>query len=846
MGRASFGGSQDLSQLFAALWGQYEDRLESLAERAADRATSEQTAKDNDTIDKWQQGELTDEEFLAYVAERLVAEADDPERLTYWKRIQRDAEKSILQEEISDTAEDIIDDINAGKRTYGDLLNFYKAQQKKLRPSDPLYKELADQIEQVDDRILQNQVEGALSGVDYRFRSGAINGRAAGSQLRALAERYRVNDPQRYYQLLSQALEYEQYGGFFSAGGSGGSGSGGGSSTSLNGTIDALQGIEDRLMSLSEQFEAGETLGSITFEDASGGLTTQEVLLRDPDSTASRQMRGVDDEMLNVLDELEAAYIEKGDRSAAGEVANRRQQYITDKIQPRNTIPLEVQANRLLANGQSLIEAAAEATDPTVAWRKVQQWADSVTAWHRRVNQTSRLEQTREVDEATQRDNPELGFANRREVLTPSDARNRTTAEFQAQADALVSFARGVAAAKDVSGLEGLIAPLAALVGDAAAESIIQRTGAALDLVVGIPQGNYARVYIPGEGLLWAPMADSYDTVMGPNGPEMRPTRVPVLPNGDPVFDAANGQRLELVQVEIDGRIQPVFTVSEDAYFIGNQRVTAQEFQSFSNKLAETTSKKDLEALTALGEPRSYRETIVQGADGKTPVAWYQDQAGLWHKRRVTRGGGVPILFSGKNARAFQQWASTTINPTTGQAYDPTGRAYFNERDYQQKRSTNVLEGVGDDWYDRTMRGRREEQKLFDRQRVAQSALEGTGDQMYGRASAIIKKQATQLGINLGAPTSRAVAPARRTMPRLAEGTLDRSLDRASVARPKITTPNIRRSVLEGVDGPRTDFAALRSRLQGIRSRIRRPNLRRSSSSGREPYAGSDFSGFQR
>ncbi|MGH8542836.1 MAG: hypothetical protein ACREX3_04175 [Gammaproteobacteria bacterium] len=155
MGRIAFGGSQDLSGLFAQLYNQYEDRLTTLAERSARRADEAQAATDADTIDRWQQGELTDEEFLEYARQRVEESGDDPEENTYWKKVLRDAEKSILSEQITDTAEDIIDKIQAGTATWSDLRNYYLRERKKLRPSDPLYDQISDQIEQVDDRVAQ-------------------------------------------------------------------------------------------------------------------------------------------------------------------------------------------------------------------------------------------------------------------------------------------------------------------------------------------------------------------------------------------------------------------------------------------------------------------------------------------------------------------------------------------------------------------------------------------------------------------------------------------------------------------------------------------------------------------
>src|SRR3990172_2108062 len=337
MPRSSFGGSQDLSPVFASFYFQYADRLETNALRLSRDAEEAQAPADNDMIDRWQQGELSDEEFLAYAAERVAATGDDPERNAYWKRVQRDTEKSILTEQVSDTAEDLVNQIEAGTKTWADLLAYYKEAQKSLRPNDPLFKDLEKQIEQVNDRIRDNQIAAGFERVQYEFEANQLSGKDAGAQLRQMAEVYRVNDPAKYYQILQQALSLEKFAGFYSAGSGSGAGSGRGSSAKpLNQLIDVLQGMEDRIGSLSEQFEDGVRVGAITVENEDGTLSTEEVLLRNEDGTPSSSMESLDGQMLETLDRLEQVYIQKGDRSAAGETANRRMQYVTDHVQPRD------------------------------------------------------------------------------------------------------------------------------------------------------------------------------------------------------------------------------------------------------------------------------------------------------------------------------------------------------------------------------------------------------------------------------------------------------------------------------------------------------------------------------
>jgi len=754
MPRSSFGGSQDLSSVFASFYAQYADRLESNTLQASRRAEEEQAATDNDTIDRWQQGEMTDEEFLAYVAERVAATAEDPTRNVYWKRVQRDTEKSILTEEVSDTAEDLVNQIEAGTKTWADLLAFYQNAQKSLRPSDPLYEDLQKQIEQVNDRIRDNQIAGEFERVQYQFEGNQISGKAAGAQLRSMAEQYRVNDPARYYQILQQALSLERYAGFYA----GGSGSGRGSSAApLNQLIDSLQGMEAQIGSLSEQYEDGVKVGAITVENADGTLSTEEVLLTNPDGTPSAGMRSLDSQMLETLGQLQQAYIEKGDRSAAGQVSNRLGDYITDHIQPRNTVGPSQQAAELLQTGLSLVDQAADSDDPVLAWNAVRAWASRVDSWSSRLNKTITLSDTGRY---AGKKIPDKGEATTTVAENPLE--NRTTGDFaDLQVASLRDFAIAVAngdSAAAAAAYEGLAPPKSVTspvdlrpeaVGSSDAMKLV---ASVIDLVVGIPQGKYARAYVPGEGLVYAPMAPSYAQEIGPNGlPQTIPVPVPVFANGDPIFNESVGEQLVDVMVQIGGRAQSVFGVVAPAYVVDGRFVSSSAYiavfqHSQPDPRTNRLSTSDAAWLATNGYAstpvlQQYGRMLIPGRNGQADQTWFFDTArDLWFKNKVTKYGGVPRPFIGTDSRLAQREADRL-------GIDPKGTSYFKPTIDPTLRGLRGRATSESDWYTqaKTLEQRQAKDQAAEGFKQSRGALGQLGNAPF--ISQALKAFGAQLGV---------------------------------------------------------------------------------------------------
>jgi hypothetical protein len=757
--RASFGGAQDQSIAFATYYRDYEDRLQTLANRAEGRAIEEQNAADSDAIDRWQSGEMSDAQFLAYAEKRRQQSAgEDPEAESYWKKVLRDARKKVLAEEVNDGAEDLIDKINVGKASWDDLLSFYRDHLTGLGKNDPLRKDIGDQMEQVRDRIAQNEVEGRFSQIQYNFQAGKINGSTAAAQIRALAQRYKQNDPARYYQMLGQALDLARYGGFAGSGGggrggSGGSGGGGGRGSASSADLeDVLKIREDQFTALSNQFEDGAKVGEITVTDGRGRVHTQEVLLANPDGTPSDQMRQIDSMMLDNYDRLISVLTRQGS-SEAGTKIKAKSDFITDHIQPRNTILPQRQAQSMLTSGFALVESAADADDPVAAWGQVQSWAKDVTRWRERLNKSIKnyklagkeLELTRAIA-------PGLTDAQINTSAKEKSLEGRTTDKFERTADALTDFALAVANGDEAAMRKAWDAldssnqsPFGESNDDLDLPSSFtntqeERIARAIDLVKGIPEGRYARVIVPGQGMVYAPVQQTYSTVIGPDGqPQSVVSAVPVNPStGVPLADPAQDQQLVDVMVEIDGRVQMVKAISQPTYYVGGESVTKAQYDSAFRQYQDAKTGR---GGSNLPEPLAYQQVLIPGRNGGNPEVWLLDPSrNLWFRNRVTKAGGVPLIFNGANAQLAQQVADQL-------GIDQSGTSYYNAPAVEAARSTNRAgfqgKAQGDDWYSEVLGISKQElakqRRVEFAQAIARPDVQRAGAGLLGSATDILQ-----------------------------------------------------------------------------------------------------------
>jgi len=231
MANVSFGGGSDPSSIFAGLNRQYLQDIEVLARNAERRADEITDAADADMFDKWKNGLLDDDAWLAYIDSRVAETSGDKKEHQKWIEAQREYRTAISDsqaeasfeagestihetiayyrkrlsglEEDSDAyrktqgrlyeyvdkaasddiyyaAQDIADGIALGTSSVGDMINFYKGKLSGLRPNSTLYDQIRKEIRSLQSR--QNTVGGGSGGGGGGGGSGGGGGgRSRGS-----------------------------------------------------------------------------------------------------------------------------------------------------------------------------------------------------------------------------------------------------------------------------------------------------------------------------------------------------------------------------------------------------------------------------------------------------------------------------------------------------------------------------------------------------------------------------------------------------------------------------------------------------------------------------------------
>lgn len=205
MARASWGStSGDLSGLFATLQNDWQNRVQASVNRDMARSAEQQAANDADAYDKWTNGKMSDEEWLAYIQSRVDATAGDPKQHEQWmetlrkhqtaiedaraesaytngtmsidqliahysdrmKGVEKNSPEYRTQEAryydlVDKRDSDLIDTqssailarINRGQAGYKELLAYYQSALSKTRASSPLYSQLQKNIQSIKDIV---------------------------------------------------------------------------------------------------------------------------------------------------------------------------------------------------------------------------------------------------------------------------------------------------------------------------------------------------------------------------------------------------------------------------------------------------------------------------------------------------------------------------------------------------------------------------------------------------------------------------------------------------------------------------------------------------------------------
>ena len=403
MARAGFGGSGDYSSTFAGLYSANKD-----TQRA------QQDADDQDAFDKWQNGLLSDDEWMTYIRGRIDTYSGDPKRQERWVTNLRkyavvisdnqaefayknggsinqliayyqgradsmvpgsteardlqlrinDLQDTRSSDSITEGGEKIIAGINKGTKTYGDLQSFLQAQLKTARPNSDLFKSINKQLDNVKEQIRTNVLEGSFEKLQYEYDAGKLSGGGYAAKLRQMAVQFKDSDPKRYYQILEAAIAIGKQGSSGGRGGRGGGGGGGGSAASrksLNATVDSIQAARNRTQALIEQFD---NLGP--------GRSGVDPVTGKPVVFNEAKIKELDQALVRQFDDLAAAYTAKGDKSAAANAQKAKASYISQNVMAHNTMSADDSTRALLVSTGKVLDYATANPDPTAALGSVQ------------------------------------------------------------------------------------------------------------------------------------------------------------------------------------------------------------------------------------------------------------------------------------------------------------------------------------------------------------------------------------------------------------------------------------------------------------------------------------------
>lgn len=681
MGRASFGGAGDYSQLFASLYLQAQGETERLANAAERRNEEAQAAVDQDNFDKWKNGELTDDELLAYIDTRVADTVGDPKQHAEWLRAQREYRQSIsddraegafkdggsigdliahyegrlvdvekdtpayrnltgrlndlkdqrASEDINDGLEQIMDGIERGKGSWSDVVRFYKDQLRKLRPSSPLRKDVEKALNQAQDRVHEMTVQAAFNRLQYRFDNGSITGRAYGKELRALASQFKASDPGRYYEILSAAAKIERGNpGLVGTGGRGGGGRGR-STKAINDTIDALQGTRNGIEAVLAAFEKGQASTVDPVSGRSIQLTNELV-------------SALDDQWIANSKSLEAAYTTKGDKSAAFSTAEARSRFIVDHAQPHATMPREKALEEWLGTADRLFAAAETSDDPDQLGRVAASLAHQFSRFSKNLTTTGgnlirRRGGRSEVRPIDPSDQANAEFAatvqSLNEYMKLAADPNTTPEDLQTAIDAVeqaMTVQPNTGSAMAVHSRLVAIANRTTQLG--------QKVNLASTNVAGIQAGTHMLVQTPtGSVIVPARPVVVEEPVVGPDGTVTLEQRQEMIPE----YELGKNQDWTDLYVEVNGRVQKrkaiatevesslqVLVAGKDLKIGGMDVAKGQRISSEVLLKANPEEVASLVQSGALKRQAAFTYKVMTGKDGQ---AWSQDpETGQWFK----------------------------------------------------------------------------------------------------------------------------------------------------------------------------------------------------------------------
>lgn len=556
MARANFGGQADSSQTLAFLYDAYARRQQEAADRAIRDAAEEQAAADQDAMNRWENGEMSDSEWIAYLKGR-IKETTDAEEKTQLREALRNAQETIAVRRVEEGTMDLMNRIEDGTASWNDLRRFLVRERAKANQGSDLYRELSGRIDQVGDRIRDNATNAAIGEAQYLFQTGQISGAEAARRIKAAASRYKTSDPGKYYSLLSSAYDLQTHGMNSGGGGGGRSGGGGGGRRRSGGgrggggggatgdVIDSLKWQEDAIELLNEQFDNGKRVG--TLPDGT------QVVIADENGNPTSIWRQIDQMMVDGLDAQYEARLENGERGAV-EVLIRKENYIANRVQPRNTIPKEQQFAAFTRDLQRGVEIGA--VDPEQGRRTTSGILARMESWANKLNTISNVagHGQHEVDDDTARKLRDVAGV-QIESSAAGELR-QVTPTFEQGVHSFVQAARQAFNNPNMTPEQAqqVLAQVEGFMTQEQAAPLLGGVQQVATVAQGLEDGDWVRVMQPDGTMAVVPL--SVRNVPGPDGQMVRDIAPDI--ELDPDAQAA-------VQVlrEVDGRPQLVWAVGD-------------------------------------------------------------------------------------------------------------------------------------------------------------------------------------------------------------------------------------------------------------------------------------------
>lgn len=665
MARSSFGGGGDYSSLFGSLYAQSKALKD-----------AQQDAADKDAYDRWKNGLMSDDEWLAYIGARVDATKGDkdPGNHQRWIQLQRQYVVSIADsqaeyaysegkssiheligyyqnrlsrlqedseeyremrghlsdlidkrdsEDLSTGAQDISARIDRGLATYEDLLKFYRDRLGGLRPGSELHKQVTSEIVKVKGTIADTKMAGEFERLKYLYESKKISGKTYAAKLTAMAAPFKESDPQRYYQILSAANRVRQ------AGGSGGGGGKGAFSKKEKALEDQFRGVDNYLELFADAYKAG---ARVIPDPARPG---QQIVL------TPELMAEIDDRRLGNFDKLAALYKANGMNYKYTAVLEKKTDYIVKFVQPHNTVESSQQWGQLVGAALKTIEAGADNPDPEQSLKGVVKAFTTMQNWLKGevVGKDGKL--------LPSEDQPTGDF-----VTNSSD--------FVAQALALLSDTEMDSASR-MSALDDLAKSLDTDSGanydkgtQSAMRNLLTRAGAVASASYDLATGKKVLAVTPGAGITLVDTRIQHTLAPDPETGQMMNVDLVV-----PDIQTQNGERIQEVWIDRGGVPTKVYAIAGPApsgYQVWVDASTGKgivssvigkQYAGMPWEVAVATGKVTrADAFEAAGKPLNYIQIPAYDDNGThhAAVTWYQDpQTKLWYK------GQPPISSAAKN-----------------------------------------------------------------------------------------------------------------------------------------------------------------------------------------------------